>query len=76
MAQVTFTIPDSKIQYFIDYYGLGYDEAVASGEVDGGAVTKVQYAKSKALELLASQVKKYNKQLQVESLTAVDITAE
>lgn len=74
MAQVTFTIPDNKIQYFVDAYGHDYDEKVASGEIDGGSTTKAQYAKEQAFKFLASYPKKWHKQQEVNNISEIDIT--
>lgn len=76
MANVTFTIPDSKIQYFVDAYGHDYDEKVASGEIDGGSTTKAQYAKEQAFKFLASYPRKFHKQQQVNQITEIDISQE
>lgn len=74
MAQVTFTIPDAKIQYFIDAFGDDYDLKVSKGVIDGGAISKAQYAKSQAFKHLADYVRdwKYNQDLS--GISPIDIT--
>ena len=74
MAQVTFTIPDTKIQLFIDAYGRDYDQLVANGDIDGGAVTKAEYAKTVAFDFLATYVRKWDKQTKANLIAEVDIT--
>ena len=74
MAQVTFTISADNLPYFIDYYGMHYDDLVSQGDIDGGAVTKLQYAKDEAFKFLATPVKKWHKQQQATVLPEIDIT--
>jgi len=74
MAIVTFTIPDNKMQYFIDYFGQDYQSKVDSGEIDGGVVNQASYAKDQAFQLLAGQVRKWHKQESAKAIVEVDIT--
>jgi len=74
MANVTFTIPDTKIQHFIDCYGEDYDRQVADGNIDGQAVSKTDHAKNEAFKFLAERVRKWTKQQQVNQLIGEDIT--
>lgn len=61
MAQVTFTIPDNKINFFVDCFGEDYQEKIDKGIIDGG-ITKNQYAKDEALKYMAQKVKVWHRQ--------------
>jgi hypothetical protein len=76
MAQITFTIPDTKIQHFIDCFGEDYDAKVEAEEIDDQAISKNDYAKDQAFQYLAKRVKdwKYNQDQQ--AITLIDITQE
>ena len=74
MANITFNIPDSKIQFFIDCYGESYDNLVEDGQIDGLLISKSQYAKSEAFDFLAGRVRKWNKQQALEAIIEIDIT--
>ena len=71
MAQVTFTIPDTKIQHFIDCFGEDYQskvdgntgyEAGQEPHQDVVGKTQAQYAKDQAFIFLAERVRKWTRQ--------------
>lgn len=74
MAQITFTIPNNKIDFFIDCFGAEYDDKVSRGLIDGVLISKSDYAKQEAFNYLANKVKIWNKQNKIELLTDLDIT--
>lgn len=74
MAQVTFTIPDTKIQFFIDCFGEDYQSKVDDGIIDGQAVTQTAYAKEQAFKYLAERVRVWKKSMDTQQIQEVDIT--
>ena len=74
MAQVTFTIPNSKIQYFIDCFGEQYAEEVANGNIDGSVVSQADFAKIQAFQFLSNRVRKWKRYQDEKSIADIDIT--
>ena len=73
MANVTFTIPDNKIQFFIDEFGWDYEQQLSRG-LDPN-ITKPKYAKQQAFKYLADRVKAGYKERQLKQIEEVDITS-
>lgn len=78
MAQVNFTIPDDKIAFFVEAFEQDYDQLIESGQGEAGqpleGVSKSQYAKNNALTFLASRVRKFHKQKELDNIVEIDIT--
>ena len=74
MAQVTFTIPASKVQYFIDCFAEDYDSKVSEGIIDDQVITKNNYAESQAFKFLAQRVRTWKKSMDTQLIEEIDIT--
>jgi len=74
MAQITWTISDENLPYFIDCFGEDYDRLVEDDEIDETAITKAQYAKKEAFRFLANRVRKWYRGTESRKIQDIDIT--
>lgn len=76
MAQETFTIPDQHVALFIDAFAEGFEVLQAQGLLPPGVSTKVQYARVRYKDYLASYVRgwKLTRDKDVVAVTNVNFT--
>ena len=81
-VEVTFSFPSTKIQYFVNYYGMGYEQKVqentdADPEVlhpDVVGKTKAEYARDQAEIFLINPVRTWHRQEAASQLPDIDMT--